>query len=71
MELKTGSIYLINHCRKGTFAMKVLSQCDEWTDGVIIGGVADAILEYNEKQAGDKISIRTSFIETAIEQITP
>lgn len=68
MQLEIGETYLIKAQRKGTFMMRVENVCDVWTRGVIVGGKADAILEYNERTVGDEVTCRTSFIMSAIKQ---
>ncbi len=68
MNLETGKTYLVSHIRKGTFAMRVNKQDDTWTYGVVAGGKADAVLDYNEKEVNEPITVRTSFLESAIEQ---
>ena len=68
MELKNGKKYLINHSRKGTFAMRVDSQTGTWINGVVIGGTTDAMNIDNKNFLGDPITIRASFIISAIEQ---
>ena len=68
MNLENGKTYLVNHARKGTFMLTVESQCDEWVNGIIAGGEASAMLDYNVKQKGEKITSRKSFIRSAVEQ---
>lgn len=69
MKLENGKIYLVNHSRKGTFAMRVSRQCATWVRGVIIGGKASAMLDYNEKIVGEDVSVRVSLIQSAIRQL--
>lgn len=61
MTYEIGKIYKINHSRKGKFAIQVTRQCDEWVTGVIIQGMAKAMLDYNEKYEGEEITVRKSF----------
>ena len=68
MTLENGKTYLVNHSRKGTFMFLVESQDDEWVTGTVTGGKASAMLDYNVKQCGEKITSRKSFIRTAVEQ---
>lgn len=68
MELEPGKTYLVTAQRKGTFMMKVTSQDDTWTHGIVAGGKTAAMLDYNVKGAGDEVTCRTSFIQRAIEQ---
>ena len=68
MELSNKKTYLIRHSRKGTFALKIESQCDTWVHGTIAGGKAKAMMEYNECSKGDPVSCRRSHIVSAVEQ---
>ncbi len=69
MKLETGKIYLVSTQRKGTFVMRVTGQDDTWTHGVIVVGKAKAMLAYNEREVGEEITLRTSFILRATEQL--
>jgi hypothetical protein len=67
-ELVTGRIYKVCHSRKGTFQMQVTDTTDEtWISGVIVRGMARAIMDYNQRFSGDKITVRRSFIRYAVE----
>ena len=68
MELAKGKTYLINHARKGTFIMKVEIMYDGFIGGTIVGGKTSAMLDYNVKHKGEKITFRKSFINSVIEQ---
>jgi len=63
-----GSTYLISHTRKGRFFMRVTGQFDEWLSGVVVAGTAKAMLDYNVKEAGDEVTLRKSFITSAVRQ---
>jgi len=69
--MKPGKTYLVNHQRKGTFMAKITGQSGEWTIGIIVGGKANAMMDYNIKEVGDEITFRTSHVSSAIEQPTP
>lgn len=69
MELEIGKTYLITASRKGTFMMRITSQCDTWTGGVVVGGQTQAMMEHNKCYKGDKITCRTSFITGAVKQL--
>lgn len=69
MNIEIGKTYLITARRKGTFMMRVTEQCDTWTTGTVVAGKTSAILDYNVKGKGEKVTCRTSFIQQAIEQI--
>ena len=68
MEYENGKTYLIDHSRKGTFAMTITSQDPEWLNGIIAGGKAEAMLEENEKEFGDDITIRKTHVLDAVLQ---
>lgn len=68
MELEIGKTYLIKARRKGTFMMRVTRKCDTWTHGVVVGGKTTAMMSYNVCEAGDEVTCRTEFIDSAIEQ---
>ncbi len=61
MKLEIDKIYLVNHCGKGTFHMKVLATPHEWVDGVIVAGTANAILNESVKIISEKITVRKNF----------
>lgn len=65
MEYILGKTYEVNHSRKGKFSIEILSQNDEWLTGIIKKGMAGAMLDYNEKGEGEKITIRKSLINSA------
>ncbi len=62
MEYEIGATYIVNHSRKGKFALRVDSQDDEWLTGEVVGGTAKAIMDYNIKEKGDPITVRKSFL---------
>ncbi|MBL4664292.1 MAG: hypothetical protein JKY22_12245 [Flavobacteriaceae bacterium] len=68
-KLEKDKTYLITAQRKGTFMMKVTSQSDTWTYGVVVGGETKAMLDYNKSFIGDDVTCRTSFIQSAVLQI--
>ena len=58
---EVGKTYKVVHSRKGTFFMRVTKVIpDQWTYGVIVEGMADAMMDYNRKYVGDEISVRHS-----------
>jgi len=69
LKLKDGETYLISAARKGTFMMKVESQCDEWVTGVVVGGETEAMLDYNKRYVGEEVTCRKSFISSATKQL--
>lgn len=68
IDLHIGKTYLVSTQRKGTFMMRITGKCDTWTHGVVVGGSAKAMLDYNVKGVGEEVSCRTSFILSAVEQ---
>jgi len=69
-EYIPGQKYDIVHQRKGAFSIKVVAEslCHEWLDCVIVGGLADAMLDENTKGVGNPITIRKEFIVKAVLQ---
>jgi len=63
VNYKVGEVYDIRHSRKGNFKMRVTEQCDEWLDGIIVEGVADAMMEYNKKGVGDELRLNKTLIK--------
>lgn len=57
---QAGKTYTVKHSRKGTFTMRVLDVAGEWVHGVIVAGRANAMLEYNERETGEDITVRDS-----------
>lgn len=53
--------YKVNHSRKGIFELNITRIDEEWVTGIIVNGMAKAILSYNERLIGDEITIRRSF----------
>ena len=58
--IEVGKIYVVKSQRKGTFIMRITVVNDEWVTGEILTGRAKAIMEYNEREAGDEITVRRS-----------
>lgn len=67
VKFEVGKTYRVQHSRKGTFILRVTSQTDEWVTGTIMEGTAKAMLDYNVKEAGEDITLRLSFINSAVE----
>lgn len=62
MNYENGQTYIINHSRKGRFAVHVESQDEEWLYGYVAGGTANAMMDYNVKEKGEQITVRKCFI---------
>jgi hypothetical protein len=56
--LKIGGRYLINSQRKGTFGGQLKSFDDTWATFIVIAGRAKAMLEYNEADKGEEVTVR-------------
>ena len=67
--LEIGKTYDVTHSRKGTFALRVQSQDDEWVTGIILDGKANAMMDYNKKLPGEEITIRKSFCKFESAQV--
>jgi hypothetical protein len=65
--IEVGKVYEVSHSRKGEFQMRVVSVSGEWVEGVVTNGRANAMLSYNEKYAGDAVSLRMSHIRSTRE----
>lgn len=57
---QVGGTYSVRHSRKGQFCMRITAIRGEWIDGVITSGRASALLEYNEVETGEEITVRDS-----------
>ena len=53
-----GGTYAVNHSLIGKFNMFVNRVAGEWVEGVIVSGKAKALLEYNERETGEEITVR-------------
>ena len=60
-NIEVGKTYRVSHSRKGTFDMRMTFVGDEWADGMIVKGRAKAMLPHNERETGEKITVRISF----------
>lgn len=56
-----GRIYHVNSSRKGKFTGQLLQADDTWAIFRITQGKAKAMLDYNEREAGDEVAVRRSF----------
>ncbi len=66
MKYENGQTYIIDHSRKGKFAMTIERQDDEWLYGYVAGGTAKAIMDYNVKEKGEEITARKCFIKNCL-----
>ena len=58
--VEVGKIYLVNSQRKGTFMARMTRVDDMWATGIITGGYARAMLDYNERDTGEEVTMRRS-----------
>jgi len=58
--LEIGKTYKVNSQRKGKFTMKVTSLHDPFVTGIIVDGHASAMMQYNERDKGEEVSVRES-----------
>ena len=63
MKLENGKTYLVNSQRKGTFMGQLLSSDETWATLVIVGGMAKAMMDYNERNRGEEVTVRKSFCQ--------
>jgi hypothetical protein len=60
-ELRIGATYRVNSSRKGIFTGVLKRVDDTWADVLITDGKAQAMLDYNEREAGETVTVRRSF----------
>ena len=60
-NLEVGKIYDLVSQRKGKFRVQLTYQDETWASGVITKGKAKAILDYNEVEKGEEVTVRKSF----------
>jgi hypothetical protein len=56
--IEVGGKYVVRHTRKGRFSVRIDAISGEWIECTIIGGRAGAMLSYNERETGEKITLR-------------
>jgi len=59
-EIQVGKTYRVNSSRKGTFTGKVTAINGEFADILITSGRAGAMMEYNEREEGEQVTVRMS-----------
>ena len=60
-NLEVGKTYNVVSQRKGKFTIKLTRHCDTWASGVITKGKAKALMQYNEVEQGEEVTVRKSF----------
>lgn len=58
--MEIGKKYLVNSSRKGVFMARLKIMDDTWATFTIIGGRARAMLDYNEREKGEEVTVRRS-----------
>lgn len=61
MSIEIGKTYKVNSSRKGKFIGIVTSSSEEWATILITKGKAKAMLDYNEREQGEEVTVRRSF----------
>lgn len=60
-DLTIGKSYKVDSRRKGVFK-GVVTHCDEtWATVLITHGKAEAMLDYNEREQGESVTVRRAF----------
>lgn len=59
-EVEVGATYKVFSTRKGTFFGVVTRADEEWVTLTITEGKAKSMLEYNEREAGEEVTVRKS-----------
>lgn len=60
-DVTIGQTYRVNSSRKGVFTGVVTQCCDTWATVLITNGTAKAMLDYNEREQGETVTVRRSF----------
>lgn len=61
MSIEIGKTYKVNSSRKGRFTGVITSVDDVWATVLITSGKAKALLDYNERDKGEEVTVRRSF----------
>lgn len=59
--IAVGQTYQVSSSRKGKFTGVITSVNDEWATVLITKGKAKAMLDYNEREQGEEVTVRRSF----------
>ena len=59
-QLTVGKTYKVVSQRKGTFTGVATHISDEWATVLITHGKAAAMLDYNEREQGEEVTVRRS-----------
>ena len=56
--INDGGLYLVTSTRKGTFMGRLIHHCETWATFQITAGKASAMLDYNEREKGEEVTVR-------------
>jgi len=59
--IEVGKTYRVVSSRKGAFTGTITKIDDTWAEVLITNGRAKAMMEYNERDAGETVTVRRSF----------
>lgn len=68
MNIEIGKVYLIQHRRNGQLTMRITDLTQEWITGVVVTGKTEMVSAWVEVEPGQGITLRRSYISSAIEQ---
>jgi len=60
-NIEVGKTYIVKSSRKGTFTGRITHVGDTFADVLITQGRAGAMLDYNERETGETVTVRKSF----------
>lgn len=60
-KITAGKTYKIIHSRKGIFTGRIINVDATWATVLITNGKANALLQENESEEGEQITVRRSF----------
>lgn len=58
--MQVGKTYIVNSSRKGVFAGRLMHVCETWATFTVTAGKAKAMLDYNEREKGEEVTVRRS-----------
>lgn len=60
-KLTVGTTYKVNSSRKGIFVGTLTHADETWATILITSGKAKAMMDYNEREQGETVTVRRSF----------
>jgi hypothetical protein len=70
VKITTGSVYEVNHRNKGKFVLAVRFSDKNFTTGMVLDGKVEAYKEESEISSGDEVTVRNSFCEFKLMQVS-